>query len=49
MWCHLHVGSKAYDANELMYKREVDSQATENNFMITKGAAGRRDKLGVWY
>ena len=32
-----------------MYKWEIDSQTTENNFLITKEKAQRRDKLGVWY
>ena len=37
-----------YNAHELIYKTETDTDI-ENKFRITKGERGwRRDKLGVW-
>lgn len=31
---------------EPTYKMEIESTDAENNFMVTKGGAGRRDKPG---
>ena len=37
------------DTNELIYKREIDSQIQKINLQLPKGkGAGEGDKLGVW-
>ena len=39
---------KKKDINELIYKREIDSQAQKTNLWLPKGKGGRSgDKLGV--
>ena len=42
----LTCGSKN-DANELIYKIEIDSQTQKTNLWLPKGKGGR-DKVGVW-
>ena len=36
------------DTNELIYKRETDSQTQKTNIWLPKGRGGGRDKLGGW-
>ena len=40
----LYLESKKKDANELIYKTEIDSQKTTYGYQKGKG----RDKLGIW-
>ena len=38
-----------YDAYELIYKTETDSQTQKANSRLPKGKCGQgRDKLGIW-
>ena len=43
-----YIWNVKYDTNELIYKRETDSQAQRTNLGATKGGRGVKDKLGVW-
>ena len=43
-----YIWNVKYDTNELIYKRETDSQAQRTNLWDTKGGRGAKDKLGVW-
>ena len=36
------------DTNELIYKRETDSQTQKTNLWIPKGKGEESDKLGIW-
>ena len=43
IWNHFFFKNK----NELIYKKEIDSQIQKTNLWIPKGR-GEKDKLGVW-
>ena len=44
---HLYVESNKNDTDELIYKRETDSDL-KIKLMVTVGEAWGSDKLGVW-